>query len=181
MGNIVPELCVCKERDGKGRNKKRVKVSISDGNIKVLDFIGLIGSAKVLTELIKPLEKYIPYEIFCISEDKLMRKHSIVKIKCISNVNDHGICIKIMYIEHGKFMIYLLPIWDEDEKGILEYKYHTDIIKDDKKLIVKSDKIFTQFVFWMKKLASKPENELQSEKNLGKTIYAYIKSLIANE
>ena len=86
-----------------------------------------------------------------------------------------------MYIEHGKFMIYLLPIWDEDEKGILEYKYHTDIIKDDKKLIVKSDKIFTQFVFWMKKLASKPENELQSEKNLGKTIYAYIKSLIANE
>ena len=75
MGNIVPELCVCKERDGKTLNKKRVIESFLDENIRVLDYIGVMESAKNTTELVSSLEKYIPYEIFCIGNDEGFQKN----------------------------------------------------------------------------------------------------------
>ena len=180
MGSMIPEICVCKERDGKTLNKKRVIESFLDENIRVLDYIGVMESAKNTTELVSSLEKYIPYEIFCIGNDEGFQKNSIVKIKCINVISNYGISIKISHMDSGKFTIYLLPIWEDEERGLLEYKFHNKDVKNRMALIEKSDKIFEDLLSWLKTLPNKSDLDSQDGENVGKVVYSYMKKLIDN-
>jgi hypothetical protein len=125
MGNILPDICVCKEREGKDTVKKRLKFSFYDQNVKILDYTGMLAYNKSLSELIEPLKCYIPYEAQCLKEPEIDNTHSIVKVKCLNIENSIAIYIKIIYITIGKFIIYIYNISEEDDHGILEYVCHS--------------------------------------------------------
>ena len=132
MGNMIPDICVCKERDGKSANKRPIKYMFYDENIKIIDYVGVTHPSRSLTELSVILRKFIPYELTCFHDSNLEKMHSVVKIKCFSFIDNLGICFKIVYLTVGKFIIYVIPIWEEDDdKVILDQEFHNQALKND--------------------------------------------------
>ena len=132
MGNMIPDICVCKEREGKNFNKRSIKSMFYDENIKIIDYVGVTHPSRSLTDLALILRKYIPYELACFHDPNLEKMHSVVKVKCFNFTDNLGICIKVVYLTIGKFLIYVFPIWEEDgEKVILDLEFHNQTIKKD--------------------------------------------------
>lgn len=171
MGNMFPDICVCKEREGKDISKRQVKSSISDSKVRILDYTGALLSSKTLSDAVHPLSKYILYEISCIKDPE--HEHSIVKAKCFSADQYLGIYIKLMYSSVGKFLLYIFPIWEEDDKGILEYNFKKKPSKVDK-----SGKNLGDFVMWIEENKQYPEKLLETAENMGKIVYSKLKSFM---
>ena len=129
MGNFLPDICVCNEREGKDIAKTSIKATISDKNIKIIDYIGILASSYTINEAIKPLHNFIPIELKCIKDIETSITHSHVKLKCV-NDNNSRIIIKIVYSNPGKFFLYICPMWMEEEKGILEYVYQKKTLNE---------------------------------------------------
>lgn len=130
MGNLIPEICVCKEREGKSVYKKYVRCMFSDENVKIIDYTGIISPAKSLADLSGALTNYIPYELICVNDVDIEKKHSVVKVRCLNSVLNRGIFVKIVYISFGKFIISISSNWEEDDAGVMEYISHIQNLKN---------------------------------------------------
>ncbi|OMJ71198.1 hypothetical protein SteCoe_30665 [Stentor coeruleus] len=168
---MFPDICVCKEREGKDISKRQVKSTISDNKVRILDYTGALSSSRTLSDAIHPLSKYILYEISSINDSE--QEHSIIKIKCFSSDQYLGIYIKLIFSSIGKFLVYIFPIWEEDDKGILEYNFKKKPSKIDK-----SGKNLGNFIGWLEENKQNPEKLLKTGDNMGKIVYSKLKSLM---
>ncbi|OMJ93817.1 hypothetical protein SteCoe_3141 [Stentor coeruleus] len=174
MGNMIPDLCMCKERDGKDISKRQVKSILADSKIRVLDYVGIISSALILEDARPVFDKFIIYEISCIKDTGIECEHSYVKIKCFSNDQYLGIYVKVIFLSIGRFMIHVLPIGDEDEKGVLEFNF-----KKTPDMTDKQGRNLGDFIEWLEKNKDFPEKALtENEENMGKVVYAVVKGFM---
>lgn len=174
MGNTISDFCMCKEREGKNINKRQVKSILAENRIRILDYVGVISSAVMLEDARLLLDKFIIYEISCIKDTDIEYEHSYVKIKCFSDDQYLGIYVKVIFLSIGRFMVHILPIWDDDGKGILEFNF-----KKEPHMTDKQGRNLGDFIGWLDKNKSCPEKALMpKEDNMGKTVYAVVKGLM---
>ena len=169
MGNLLPDICVCKEREGKDKRKKKPRLSIIEENLSLVDYTGLLHPAKTLNDVKSKIEAFTIYEISSVRNVQSGSKHSDVKLKCFSP-DMSLIYIKISFITSNRPVIRVYYLSEEDEEGLLEYNFK---YKFESKITYKSNlKLLIHFLQETGKL-----NENESE-NQGKVVYNYLKKVM---
>lgn len=171
MGNLLPDICVCKEREGKDRHKPRPKSSIIEKNISLIDYAGIVYPARTLNDVKGRLKDFTIYEISCVRNMQSVSKHSDVKLKCFSP-DMSLIYIKISFITSTRVAVRVYYISEEDEDGLLEYnfkcKFETNITyKSNLKYLIK----------FLEEIDESQEDQIE---NQGKLLYNFLKKLMEN-
>lgn len=169
MGNLLPDICVCKEREGKDRHKPKPRASIIEKNISLIDYTGLVNPARTLNEVKGKLRDFTIYEISCVRNVQSGSKHSDVKLKCFSP-DMSLIYIKISFITSTRTAVRVYYISEEDEDGLLEYNFKC---KFEANVTYKSN--LKHLIKFLEEIDESQEN--QSD-NQGKHLYNFIKKLM---
>lgn len=140
MGNLIPDICVCKEREGKNKSKRFPKSSLIDKNISIIDYTGIISPAKTITEVKTQLETFTIYEISCVRNSHSGSRHSEVRIKSFSP-EMNMIFLRLSFIDLNRVLIRIYHISEVDDEGSLEYNFkgrfeNRDTCKSNLKLLV---------------------------------------------
>lgn len=122
MGNLIPDICVCKEREGKNKSKRFPKSSIIDKNISIIDYTGLVSPAKTLSEVRLKLESFTIYEISCVRTSHSGSRHSEVRIKSFSP-DMSMIFLRLSFVDFNRVFIRVYHISEIDDEGSLEYNF----------------------------------------------------------
>jgi hypothetical protein len=179
MGNMVPKLCVCDQREGKNFHKRSLRFTINDEKIRIFDYTGILLNVSSLKDSIKILQSYVIYEISCIKDFENGFEHSVVKAKCFNIDNLYGVLIKIVFMTIGKVILHIFPVWEDDEFGMLEMVCKGNPYKV--KIIQNKVSNLGTFVAWLDKIKDKPEDADLDNPNLGKAVYYLLKSIIEEE
>jgi hypothetical protein len=168
MGNLIPDICVCKEREGKSRSKRVPKTTVVDKNISILDYTGLLTPANTLQDVKSKLDTFTIYEISCVRNNQSISKHSEVKVKSFST-DMNLIFLRLSFITTSRAIIRVYYISEEDDEGSLEYNFKC---KFDNKLTCKSNlKLLLQFL-------EENKNSSNENENFGRITYNYLKKIM---
>ena len=165
----MPDICVCKEREGKDKTKKKPRLSIIEKNLSLVDYTGLLHPARTLNDVKSKIEAFTIYEISSVRNVQSGSKHSDVKLNCFSP-NMNLIYIKISFITSNRAVIRVFYLSEEDEDGLLEYNFK---YKLESKITYKSNlKLLIQF---LEEKGELKENEIE---NQGKVLYNHLKKVM---
>jgi hypothetical protein len=171
MGNLIPDICVCKEREGKSRSKRVPKTSVIDKNISILDYTGLLGPANTLQDVKVKLDTFTIYEISCVRNTQSGSKHSEVKVKSFSS-DMNLIFLRLSFITSSRVIIRVYNISEEDDEGSLEYNFKG---KFENKITCKSNlKLLLQFL-------EENNNSSDENENFGRVTYNFLKKVMEKQ
>ena len=168
MGNLIPDICVCKEREGKNISKRFPNSSITDKNISIIDYAGIISPATTLSEVKLLFENFTIYEISCIRNSNSGSRHSEVRIKSF-NTEMNMIFVRLSFIELHRVLVRVYHISEVDDEGSLEYNFKGKLENSD--IRTSNLKLLLQFLEESNK--GHDEND-----NQGKATYNFLKKMM---
>jgi hypothetical protein len=174
MGNLVPDLCVCNEREGKSNYKKIIELGMGQQKVVLTDYTEILSQALLLDEQKTILSTYLISEVICVVEPEIDLTQSVVMINSVNMKNGSELHMKIVCIKKWMFLLYLISPEEKQKQMVTEFRFKCQM--ENKKKIANLKTV----VEGLEKFSIENEKLNWTAEGMGYKTFAYLKRLLGN-